>query len=530
MANEEQLLLLKQGVHSWNKSILNNFLWLNFSGADLSETNLSGLFLCWANLSRANLRSSSLCKVNLCFANLSSANLNRAVLSASDLSSANLSYANLNGVNLNYTILREINLREADLSGASAKKADFSNANLNRSTLKQADLSEAKLNEANLSEVDLSGANLRRADLTSANLFGANLSNADLLGANLSNADLSSANISNANVSWANLSGANLFGANLFGANLLRSQLLSTNLTKTILTGVCIEDWHINNNTKLVQIDCEYIYFKRDQQSRRPFHGEFVRGEFSKLFQQAIETVDLIFVDGIDWKAFFSTFQEIKKQYENNIALQAIERKQGGAFVIRLEVSSGIDKAEIERNIKTIYEMKLHILEIEYKVKLQAKDSEIELYKQKSADLLEIVKLQASKPIINQAMAFSENQSKKNTYDLSNAKFGGGFAADGGTSIGGTLYDFSSSLDLVDAAAKIQALLSHLQQQGESSHSAQEKAAETLANQAKQDPTTLGKLVKWGQTLGDTAAKTTVSEAAKEVIKLALRLVGVPLL
>ncbi|MGL5076198.1 MAG: hypothetical protein ACRDBG_10230 [Waterburya sp.] len=50
-----------------------------------------------------------------------------------------------------------------------------------------------------------------------------------------------------------------------------------------------------------------------------------------------------------------------------------------------------------------------------------------------------------------------------------------------------------------------------------------------MATKAQKNPTTLGKLVKWGQSLGDTAAQTTVSEAAKEVVKLALRLSGVPL-
>ncbi|MBV8887632.1 MAG: hypothetical protein JO235_27045 [Chroococcidiopsidaceae cyanobacterium CP_BM_RX_35] len=46
---------------------------------------------------------------------------------------------------------------------------------------------------------------------------------------------------------------------------------------------------------------------------------------------------------------------------------------------------------------------------------------------------------------------------------------------------------------------------------------------------SKSNPTVSGKLVGWGKSLGDAAAKTTISEAAKEVFKLALRLSGIPL-
>jgi len=83
--------------------------------------------------------------------------------------------------------------------------------------------------------------------------------------------------------------------------------------------------------------------------------------------------------------------------------------------------------------------------------------------------------------------------------------------------------------NLAEAAADIQELLTQLQTQGYSQEQAQQQAAQDLSKKADNDPTVLGKLVKWGQSLSDTAAKTTVSEAAKEVFKIALRLSGIPI-
>lgn len=117
----------------------------------------------------------------------------------------------------------------------------------------------------------------------------------------------------------------------------------------------------------------------------------------------------------------------------------------------------------------------------------------------------------------------------KSTYNLSNAKFGGGFAAEGGLQVGGSLTDLSFASNLTEADQKIQELLKQLHRQGVSVEDATQQAASDLAKQAEANPTILGNLVKWGQSLADTASKTTVSEAAKGVVKLALQMSGVPL-
>jgi hypothetical protein len=117
-------------------------------------------------------------------------------------------------------------------------------------------------------------------------------------------------------------------------------------------------------------------------------------------------------------------------------------------------------------------------------------------------------------------------EQNKSTYNLKNAKFGGGFAADGGLQVGGQLIDLSAANSLADAAKEIQELLQQLQKQGVSPEDATRQAASDLAEQAKANPGVMSKVVKWGM---DTAGKTTVGEATKGVIKLTLQLLGVPL-
>jgi hypothetical protein len=112
------------------------------------------------------------------------------------------------------------------------------------------------------------------------------------------------------------------------------------------------------------------------------------------------------------------------------------------------------------------------------------------------------------------------------TYDLKNAKFGGGFAAEGALQVGGQFIDLSAANNLADAAKEIQELLQQLQNQGVSPEDATQQAASDLAEQAKANPGVMSKVVKWGM---DTAGKTTVGEATKGVIKLTLQLLGVPL-
>lgn len=366
MANEEHLAVLRQGVEAWNQWKANN---------PEIRPNLS-----FANGKRITIRGAKLSGVDL-----SRTNLSRADLSKADLIGAKLNEANLS----------EAYLSEADLIGADLTSADLSSADLIG-----ANLIGANLNQAYLSGADLTKANLSGADLVGAKLIGAKLSGANLSGAKLIGANLSGAYLRGANLKGANLIDANLIGANLSRSNLHRTKALHSNLYKAILTGACLQDWHTNSATNLEDVICDYIYLEAEHKERRPIQGNFAAGEFTHLFQKTLETVDLIFSNGIDWQAFLLSFQKIQiKTGILELSLQTIENKNDGTLVIRLSVPNDINKTEIEHALKREYETQLKAIDKIYRYQLQATYEEIATYRHQSIDLIEIVKVMASQAI-----------------------------------------------------------------------------------------------------------------------------------
>lgn len=79
----------------------------------------------------------------------------------------------------------------------------------------------------------------------------------------------------------------------------------------------------------------------------------------------------------------------------------------------------------------------------------------------------------------------------------------------------------STNLEL----ARIQELIDRLRNQGVTVDLAREQVARDLADRASSDPTMKDKLIKWAQSL----AEATVSDVVKGVVKLAIRLAGIPL-
>ncbi|MDP8963599.1 MAG: hypothetical protein M3O33_06355 [Cyanobacteriota bacterium] len=111
---------------------------------------------------------------------------------------------------------------------------------------------------------------------------------------------------------------------------------------------------------------CDYVYLKKGQRERRPHNRTFALGEFTKLSQQVLETVDIVFLDGIEWKAFLVTFLELKAQSgSDEISIQSFENRSG-AFIVRINVPPDVDKAYVER-----------FIEEKYQLALKAKDEEI---------------------------------------------------------------------------------------------------------------------------------------------------------
>ena len=527
MANQGQLALLEQGAEAWDQWRTENpKVNIDLSDADFRDADLSDTDLSHADLSGADLSGLNLDSTDLSGANLSGVNFSNSILSGADLSGLNLDSTDLSGADL-----RDADLSNATLNNANLSKSILSGTNLSGTDLSGANLSGAFLNFANFRDADLSGANFRDAKLSGevqidpkwilvhelvneggegrylgmADLSGANLSGIDLSSANLSSANLSNANLSNASLNFANLS-----GANLSGADLAITQVLVTDFTGANFTGACLEDWHNNSETKLDDVICEYFYGKQNQQERHPGSGSFKPKEFILLIQKALETVDLIFANGIDWKAFFASFQELRAKHgDDNLSIQAIEKKSGGAFVIRLEVSPELDKATIEYQAKQLYEGQIRQLEervAEYR-------NDVRYFRQSNTNLERII----------QTMA--ENQSPK--YDLRGSNIGNLIdTAQSGSQQSNVQY-INMSQDLTQAAQQIQDLLQQLQNQGVTVEDSQQQVADGIAKQAEVNPTMMGKLVLWGKAMANKASETTVSEAAKIVFTLALKAAGV---
>jgi uncharacterized protein YjbI with pentapeptide repeats len=323
-----------------------------------------------------------------------------------DLRGANLREANLSKINLSGAILNRANLKGADLSFANLSEADLSRVNFSK-----ANLSYAYLNSAYLHRANLIGANLNRAYLSDASLGGANLSNANLnrvtlIRASLMGVTLCRANLSKANLSQVHLNHANLSGANLSDANLSGAQALDTDFSGTTFTGAGIQDWSINSRTSLQNVVCQHIFTRYAEENgelvgRRPHDPNqiFLPGEFTKRYQVVLDSVDLFFNDGIDWTAFVAALEDLQIQYGNELAIQAIERKAGSAFLVRLEIPPSTDPCMVEQEAKECYAAWLQLVEAQYRTGLLAKDKEIALHKQQSADLLKLAKLAANKPI-----------------------------------------------------------------------------------------------------------------------------------
>ncbi|MEL6439106.1 MAG: pentapeptide repeat-containing protein [Cyanobacteria bacterium J06621_8] len=320
-----------------------------------------------------DFRKTELTEANLQGVKLHEANFNEAKLVLSDFSDAQLVENNFFQADLRDVNFSKANLSQADLSWADLRRTNFSFANLSEASLLDAQLFEANFCEANLFRSDLSLANL-----SGTNLNRVNLNEADLLKAHLISTDLSLAKLYRANLIEADLSKADLRKADLCEADLTRVTALSTDFTGAILTGACIEDWNINSDTKLDGVICKYVYLKQNKQERRPSSGEFSLGEFTKLFQKLLNTIDLIFRDGIDWKAFSYAFEITKNECEGaELAVQSLENKDDEIVVVKLKVSPKADKTTIHGVFMQGYKFASNLLEVKYREELSNKETQL---------------------------------------------------------------------------------------------------------------------------------------------------------
>ena len=333
------------------------------------------------------------------------------------------------------TNFHDAKLIDANFTDAILKNTNFSKADLTRTRFyKATKLDFAKVDDTILANravlellVTLNGRNKSYAG---ANLRGANLIGADLKEANLKDANISEATFQGAKLEWANLTLA---------------QAVGTNFTNAQMTGACVEAWNIKSTTILDNVDCLFVYLleypkpridgkKTDDRERRPSHGEFKPGEFTKLFEEVLNTVDLIFQNGIDWKAFVAAFKKVQVENgDTELTIQSIENKGDGVVVVKVAVPDNTDKEKIHSDFTQNYQLALAAVEEKYKAELQAKNNEIVIYRQQSAEMTEIVKLLANKPINVQVDNKVENKNMTNdsSRKVEIGSIGGDFNASG---------------------------------------------------------------------------------------------------
>ena len=232
----------------------------------------------------------------------------------------------------------------------------------------------------------------------------------DLRRFNLAGTDLSYINLQGVNLQGANLIGTNLQGSDLSHANLSLVQALGTNFQQATLTGVCVEGWAIDSDTCLVDVDCDYVYRLEsprpgtDDRERYPSSGVFEPGDFTKLFQVVLNTVEMIFRNGIDRDAIAQTLEQVKATHDDRIKLQGIEDKGDGFFKLALGVPDGVNKAHVHQEFKSIYQGHLKQIEDRYQAHLTTAQQQIEHYQKTTTELTHILKqlTSGSKPDVEQ--------------------------------------------------------------------------------------------------------------------------------
>jgi len=327
-----------------------------------------------------------------------------------------LTNVNLNKKSLKFIDFRGVNLEKANFQEADLEGADFRDANLKEAIFKNTILDWSGFRDANLQGAIFWKAYIHRVDLS-----GADLSKAVLTEANLGDSRLWKANLSKSYLENAELSNASLREADLTGASLAHAHVVGTDFTGAHLTGICVQDWNVNSTTKFDNVICDYIYLRQPETphvgssygvdsidraisiissftDRRPQSGNFKEGEFAALFREVVDTIDLIFREGIDWKAFIQAFKEVRIQNEDtDLDIQSIENKGSGAFVIKVSVPQKANKEDLHQQLITRYEHRLALLES----KVRLTEEQLEDARQKYTDMKEIAKVLAEQPIYN---------------------------------------------------------------------------------------------------------------------------------
>jgi uncharacterized protein YjbI with pentapeptide repeats len=267
----------------------------------------------------------------------------------------------LHGHDLSHNNFTGVNFANIDLRGTSFYRTCFRGATgLDRARLdnRYFDIDRPKvqqlLTQGTSTETDFNGLNLQGAYLKQAEM-----PNFALINANLTLADLSGGSLRNTNLTSANLSGADLRSADLRDSILVQTDLTGADLTRADLTGACIENWNINGRTILTDVQCNYIHHKLDDTGqptdRYPHNRNFEPGEFASLHQEVENVVELIFKEGIDWRAFVLSIQKLQIDDDRlDLQMRGIE-KRDDLSVVTITHNPDVPSAVVEQRFESAY-------------------------------------------------------------------------------------------------------------------------------------------------------------------------------
>ncbi|MEH2047686.1 hypothetical protein [Nostoc sp.] len=131
-----------------------------------------------------------------------------------------------------------------------------------------------------------------------------------------------------------------------------------------------------------------------------------------------------------------------------------------------MNIESGINtdviKGAIETGFKEFYENNVKFLEAQYRRELQAKDDEITFYRQQSTNILEIVKLQATRPI--KVKKIMSNTYNNNFHKPNIGNFANNIADNARQQANQNIYTSEQKQTLADVLFEIQRLLKQFEQ------------------------------------------------------------------
>ncbi|MBD2518486.1 pentapeptide repeat-containing protein [Nostoc sp. FACHB-973] len=288
----------------------------------------------------------------------------------------------------NFAWIREKSVFWAAIGGTSFYKADLTDACFDGAHLPYTDFRKANLTRTSFKGV--TGLEFSRLEGTILE----NLKVRKLLVTKRGN---------NEDYTGAKFNGANLTNADLTGATLSGINALDVDFSEATLSGACIQEWNINKNTRFTGVKCSHVYLKCIKQGDRiilsegkPDSGEFQDGEFEKWISELQKTIDLIFKEGLNWRAFMFSLAQTAINHEGlDLSRYSITRDQNLVFA-KIGLFAGADHRAIHEEFTSCYENAVKLIDSNYQLILQAKDEELERLRELFTSNYQIVRELAS--------------------------------------------------------------------------------------------------------------------------------------